>query len=133
MNKKDLLDKLIKKITQYKSYNFYFNDDFLKEFAEIVSKVSYQDTFLSQLTTLLCNVHDYTYNIYQIDSHEHLKGTPFYSLHMQCKNYNIRLIVLFKDNNPVFLRAFYERAGKGKTDYSSQITIAEKRLEQLGG
>ena len=132
MRKEELIKELINTLTKYKDYNFYFHQVFLTEFIKLANKVSYQENFLTQFVTALTNIREYTYNIYKVDSHEHLINTPFYSIHLQCKNYNIRLLISFsKRTEPIFLVAFYERAGKNNTGYSKAISCAKIRLQNF--
>lgn len=107
MRKEELIKELINTLTKYKDYNFYFHQEFLTEFIKLANKVSYQENFLTQFVTALTNIREYTYNIYKVDSHEHLINTPFYSIHLQCKNYNIRLLISFsKEPSQYFLSLF---------------------------
>ena len=58
------------------------------------------------------------------------------SIHISSNQYNIRLLVRFdSNNNPVFLTAFEEKAGKkkSKNSYSKHIPIAKERYEELHG
>lgn len=132
MNKQELLRQLKDYLKEFGSYNFHFHPEFIRELVDIVRNISFQQTFFNQLVTVFNNLREYRYNIYQIDSHEHLKGSPLYSLHIQCKNYNIRLLTTFNEiQEPVFLLAFYERGGKRKTSYENHKPIAENRRQEL--
>ena len=93
MTKDELLTQLANSLETYKDCNYIFHKEFIKELVNIATSVSYQDVFLSQLVAILRNVREYKHRIYTIDSHEHLKwkNTSLYSLHMQSKNYNVRL------------------------------------------
>lgn len=69
------------------------------------------------------------------DSNEILKGIKseedFYSLHIKNKTVNIRLIMSFYDDVPIFLIAFYEREGKRATDYSKWENVMKERFNQI--
>lgn len=136
MTKDELLKQLKKYLEDYTDCNFIFHTEFVKEFVYIATNVSYQDVFLAQFVAILRNVRDYKHNIYKIDSHEHLKGkySSLYSLHMQTKNYNVRLLISFDNkDNPLFLLAFYERSGKRNTGYDTYAPTANaRRIELLG-
>lgn len=55
-----------------------------------------------------------------------------YSMHISSSGFNIRILFAFlPDSRPVLLCAFYERGGKGKTNYSSHIQPALSRLEEM--
>lgn len=134
MTKKEMLKQLQEYLEEYGRYNFHFHISFIEELVKIVNNISLQQVFLSQLVTILNNVREHTYNIYNVDSHEHLKGnnSSLYSLHMRCKNYNIRLLISFgKNAEPLFLVAFYERSGKKKTGYDSHAPVAMGRRNEM--
>ena len=136
MTKDELLTQLVNFLETYKDCNYIFHKEFIKELVNIATSVSYQDVFLSQLVTILRNVREYKHRIYTIDSHEHLKwkNTSLYSLHMQSKNYNVRLLISFDDDkNPLFLSAFYERSGKKKTGYEAYTPTANARRNEMLG
>ena len=62
------------------------------------------------------------------------ENTSLYSLHMQSKNYNVRLLISFDDDkNPLFLSAFYERSGKKKTGYEAYTPTANARRNEMLG
>lgn len=134
MTKEEMLKQLREYLEEYGKFNFHFHKSFITELVEFVKAVSFQQTFLNQLITILNNIREYTHNIYNVDSHEHLKGknSSLYSLHMNCKNYNIRLLISFNQKDePLFLVAFYERSGKRKTGYDSHTPIALTRRKEM--
>ncbi|MCI6358467.1 MAG: hypothetical protein MR778_00710 [Clostridiales bacterium] len=59
-------------------------------------------------------------------------GNGLFSMHLTGQNYNIRILYSFLPNRePALLLAFYERAGKQKTDYSPYIEPAKARFQEL--
>lgn len=80
-------------------------------------------------------VKDLKLQAYTANGNEHLKYKSeqlYTSLHLSSKSFNVRFIMTFHDNQqPVFLVAFYERAGKSKTDYSQYEKIAKNRYNEL--
>lgn len=57
-----------------------------------------------------------------------------YSMKFKFSGFNIRILYAFRDDEePVLLLAFYERAGKGCTDYSGCIKPACDRLAEMKG
>ena len=69
-------------------------------------------------------------NSKDLDGFEHI-GQGIYSMRLHAKGYNIRILYGFlSDEKPVLLLAFYERAGKRKTDYTPYLDPARKRLEE---
>ena len=56
----------------------------------------------------------------------------YYSLHLSGKNFNFRLLMAFDEKDtPKFLVAFYERAGKKKTDYTQYKKVLDSRFEEV--
>lgn len=59
-------------------------------------------------------------------------GDGLFSMHLTGRNYNIRILYSFLQNRkPALLLAFYERAGKRKTDYTPYMEPAKARLQEL--
>lgn len=59
-------------------------------------------------------------------------GSGLFSIRMIGKGFNIRILFAFlPSKEPVLLRAFYERSGKAKTNYSEQIPVALDRLKAI--
>ena len=57
-----------------------------------------------------------------------------YSMKFKFSGFNIRILYAFRDDEElVLLLAFYERAGKGCTDYSGCIKPACDRLAEMKG
>ena len=68
------------------------------------------------------------------DSNEILRSggeQQFYSLHLKRKQFNIRFLIAFEDNIPLFLCAFFERSGKRQTDYTTYNPVLRSRLTEL--
>lgn len=59
-------------------------------------------------------------------------GGGLFSMKQKISSANIRILYSFLPNQrPVLLCAFYERAGKSKTDYARYIAVASERLKQF--
>lgn len=59
-------------------------------------------------------------------------GGGLFSMHFAASGFNIRILYAFLPNRePVLLLAFYEREGKGKTDYSQKLEPAKERFRLL--
>lgn len=54
-----------------------------------------------------------------------------YSMHIQGKTFNVRILYSFLDNGTILLYGFKEESGKRINDYSSAIQIAKKRYNEL--
>lgn len=73
-------------------------------------------------------------NVYSADSNEIIKyqERTYYYLNLSGKNFNLRLIMTFNDENePVFLTAFYERSGKKVSDYSQINKVLNHRYNEM--
>ncbi len=134
MNKNDLLLELALFLSGYR-----FHPKFLEEItALLLNDLSGKETaFFKKLRIQLNYISSFGRNIDQVSSnHEKLKGVSrnFYSIRIKAKQFNIRLLLCFDDNDqPQFLSAFFERAGKRKTDYSTFIPVLENRYKELTG
>lgn len=63
---------------------------------------------------------------------EKLKNSSdLYSMHLESKNFNYRILFSFMENGETLLHLFYERQGKRHTDYSRHTPIAQIRLQEL--
>lgn len=94
-------------------------------------KKNFFNLFVKQLDYILTLSE---YGVSKANSNEILKHcTEFkcYSLHIQSKVFNIRILGTYVEKKFVFLVAFFERAKKSKTDYSGYIAIAKERLEDI--
>ena len=126
-------------LTYLSSFFLEFNvhPSFLEELANILLKnISDRKRFFRQLVTLLFNIKNFGFMINTVDHHEKIKYTDLsiYSLHLSSSQYNVRFLAYINNEGKCyFLSAFYERNGKRKTDYSSQIAALKSRLEKLLG
>lgn len=115
---------------------FHVHEKCIEDFASLLRRdLSGQaDRFLKVLTLQLKNLSDFGRTIINIDDHEKLKYSDcdIYSIHLQQKRFNIRLLVAFdRSDIPCLLTVFYERSGKRKTGYTTYLPIAEKRFHDL--
>lgn len=111
---------------------------FIKELQDLLKKElkGKEKQFFPMLITQLNNLRSFGIAIAQVDGHERLKGDgcDFYSIHIQRKEFNVRLLVYIAGNGePYLLSAFYERGGKKKTDYSEKIKVLKSRLADMIG
>lgn len=145
MNIKEAFKLLQDYLTKYNSESFILHPAFIEDLKNLLSKDlnGKEDKFFQGLSTQLDNIASHKRLVYKIDSNEILKNTgvdslgkPYelISIHIASNQYNIRLIIRFKDdNNPIFLVAFNEKQGKkkSKNSYQVQIAIAKERLAEL--
>ena len=133
MNTKDALKQLS---DLFDNYDFIFRNKFLEElhallFSELKGKES---KFFKCLTNQLKYVHDFGVLVHKTDGHEQIKGFDghYYSIHIERKEFNIRFLVHISDTGTShFLCAFYERAGKRHTDYTSYTDVMEQRFREF--
>lgn len=53
-------------------------------------------------------------------------------MHLSSRGFNARIMYAFLPNHePVLLHAFYEKAGKKRTDYTGKVELALSRLEVM--
>ena len=135
MNKKQVLAELVKNLEECSERGYVFHPKFMNEFQvllknatgnekEIFTLLVKQLNFLKELGTNVCKA----------DSNEIIKyqDRDYYSLHLSGKNFNFRLLMAFDEKDtPKFLVAFYERAGKKKTDYAQYKKVLDSRFEEV--
>ncbi len=115
-------------LTKFK--DFEVHPDLIEDILNILSKSGNEKAFFSKLIINLKFLKKYGMNahIQPSNQFELLKDTEnMYSMHIKGKTFNIRILYSFLSNGTVLLHGFYERSGKGVTNYSKAIPIAEKR------
>jgi len=126
MNKNALID-ILKKYLQ----GLEIADGFIEDVYELLKNISgHEKEFFNLLTKQLYFVSILGRKVINVGSNERLKYVDDFfcvSLHLKGKCFNIRLLVSFTENPPLFLTAFYEREGKSKTDYTKPIAVARAR------
>ncbi len=125
MNKDDALAKLLEIVEIC-----LFDEAFVSELLGIIKNSGIENSVLSILLKDIRILLEFKENAHVLlpKSFEKLKNCEMYSMIIK-KKHNIRVLYNFINGRPILLLAFYERGGKGKTDYSDKITEAEKRLE----
>ena len=78
-----------------------------------------------------------TTQVNKADSNEILSYTSgcrsYYSLHIQNRIVNIRMLMTFTDAvEPVFPATFNEKSGKRISDFSNWIPVLQERSRQIG-
>lgn len=135
---------IIKLTTELKNklnnYDFVIHPDLVSDLVDVLRNSGNEKAFLSMFLKNLDFLKEYGINahIQPTNQFEKLKNSPnMFSMHIQRKGFNIRILYSFLPDNTILLHGFYEREGKGKTDYSNSIKIAEERFkeysESLGG
>lgn len=134
MNKKEALRQLSANLQKYLDNGFQFLTRFLNEFRELLNSASgHEKEIFALLVKQLNFIKALGKEVNQADGNEIIKyqERDYYSIHLQGKNFNFRLLMTFDEKeNPVFLAAFYERSGKRATDYTKWKSILEQRYKE---
>lgn len=114
---------------------FRFHPAFVMELQKLLKTAlnGHESDFFRRLIKLLEQLDRNGKDIIRIDGHEllsHSRST-LYSLHVQTKYINLRLIISFIGKTPVFLACFNEKSGKKRTGYQNYIQAAEDRLKDM--
>lgn len=141
MNKRKALEKLIEYLQDYSENSvFYFHKKFVEELGNIIQKnaVGYEKEVFNIMIKQFSFVKTMGNRVNEVDSNEILNSTgkdkDYYSLHIQNKIVNIRMLMTFSNENcPMFLAAFFEKAGKRVSDYSQWLMVIKERYEQMEG
>lgn len=127
----DILD--IKNILEHQfGDRFSFHPDFFPEFVELIKESGAEKEILVQFLRKLSAIVE----LGDCDSGlrwlEKLKKYDnMYSLHLQTKTKNYRLLFSKIGNGKLFLHIFFERAGKGNSSYAKHVPIAIQRREDF--
>ena len=138
MNKEKALELLKNYLDEYGD-GFVFHSSFICEFKEILLKNAQgaEKEVFNLLVKQLSFVNALGIRVDCADGNEKLKGMKseeeYYSLHIQNKTVNIRLLMTFKNEVPMFLAAFNEKEGKKTTDYSQWECVIKERSKQIRG
>lgn len=138
MTTDDALKELISCLTKPNFAEFIFHPEFINEMSKLVKKLKGNETELYYLLTKqLGFVDECGKNVNIADHNEilkHVKTFDCYSLHLVGKNFNIRMLMTFVENDrPLFLCVFNEKSGKRSTNYTEPVERAKARLQQYGG
>lgn len=135
MNKKEALTALAKNLEEYLQQGFLFHPSFMKEFKELLHNASGNEKEIFSLLIKQLNFVKILKNqVYTADGNEIIKylEKEYYSLHLLGKNFNLRLLMTFDEKgNPVFLAAFFERAGKKVSDYTQWKKVLANRYREM--
>ena len=125
MNKDTVLIQLVRFLSEYSYSNL-----IIEELLGLISKSGNEKRFFTLLISRLRILGTMGIDAVNLTEFENI-GKGIYSMHLAAKGFNIRILYGFLPNRkPVLLLAFYERAGKKKTDYSPHLETAQRRLEQ---
>ena len=135
MNKRKAFELLSENLEKYFQEGFQFHGLFLEEFKTLLKNASGNEKEIFSLLIKQFNfIKVLGKGVDQADGNEIIKyqEQDYYSIHLNGKNFNLRLLMTFdEDGNPVFLAAFYERAGKKSTDYTQWKNVLKQRFQEV--
>lgn len=103
----------------------------ISEILDLIAETGCEKTFFKTLVLRLRMLARFGAQATQAKEFESI-GDGLFSMHLTGRNYNIRILYSFLQNRkPALLLAFYERAGKRKTDYTPYMEPAKARLQEL--
>lgn len=116
--------------------DFNIHPRFLSELTSLLKKElkGKEKQFFKLFAVQLKNLCTFGIMAHTVDDNEKLKGFDghYYSIHLQQKQFNIRMLVHISDNNTIsLLSVFYERTGKKSTDYTQYTDLLTERLAQM--
>lgn len=128
MDKSELLRQLCETLSAFRVYG-----TFSDELKQLIKHTGSDQRFLAKFLERLKFLKEHGVNaIVRHNEFERLNN-DIYSFHITGKNYNIRILYTFLEDNTVLLLPFFERSGKRATNYFKKIPEAENRKEQLEG
>ena len=107
----------------------------MKDFKKLLSDASGNEKEIFALLVKQLNfVKELKNQVYTADGNEIIRylDREYYSLHLSGKNFNLRLLMTFdEENTPIFLAAFYERSGKRASDYTQWKPVLANRYAEM--
>lgn len=125
MNRRDVLEQLLDALADISIHS-----KLLEEMLSICAESGVEAKFVSMLISRLGFLAQSGVLATRHKEFEPI-GSGLYSMHIAVRGGNIRILFGFlPDRSPALLLCFHERAGKSRTDYSSYIPVALRRLEE---
>ncbi len=129
MNIVILIDKLEKEFE-----SFTVHSELIAEITDIIGRSGNEKSFLSKLSNALKFLKRYgtLAHLQPTNQFEKLSGTTdLYSMHIQGKTFNVRILYSFANDGTILLHGFHEEENKRATDYTSAIPIAYERIKEM--
>lgn len=117
-----------KELIKYDLCDHYdFHELFVEEFIAAISKSGEERIIANQFFRRLKTIIGLDSLNCGVKWLEQLKSCDLYSLHIDTKSKNYRMLFSVQPNGKLFLRMFDEKSGKGKASYAPNIKIALER------
>lgn len=129
MNKHQLLIQLAEILSQ-----IICHPNVLSELTKILAKSGIEQKFIQLFLTRLTQERELGIDAIKLEEFERIED-GINSMHLAVSSQiNIRILYSYlSDQSLVLLHAFYKRSGKRKTDYSSALPVAKRRLKEIEG
>lgn len=104
------------------------------EIGQLILGTGNEKQFLRQLAKQLELLRELKSDVIQLPQFEKLKAFKgLYSMHLESKKYNIRVLYSYNQQHQIILHCFYEREGKDISGYEVHAPIAMRRKEEMEG
>ena len=125
MNKDDALALLLELLDC-----IHCHPSLVNELCALLAQSGNERKFSRLITTRLIQLKEMGVEAVRLEEFEKI-GDDLYSMHCSGRDFNIRILYSFlPSRQPVLLLAFYERSGKRKTDYTTWLEPAKRRLAE---
>lgn len=127
MNKRKVMEELEALLG-----NMLIHPDVVTEINRLIVGTGNEEKFFKQLTKQLVLLRELKNDVINLPQFEKLKAyNGLYSMHLESKEYNIRVLYSYNECNEIILHCFYEKAGKRITGYEVHAQIAVRRKEEM--
>ncbi|MDF2952300.1 MAG: hypothetical protein K0S18_1883 [Anaerocolumna sp.] len=103
-----------------------------KEIFELILGTGSEKEFIRLLGKQLEFIRQLGNRVIELAQFEKLKDYKnLYSMHLEGKTFNIRVLYSYGINCEIFLHCFYEKEGKSTSEYRTHAPIAIERLKEM--
>lgn len=104
----------------------------VNEIRQLILGTGNEKQFLRQLAKQLELLKELRGDVIKLPQFEKLKAYHgLYSMHLESKEYNIRVLYSYSKQQDIILHCFYERAGKEISSYELHAPIAMRRKAEM--
>lgn len=104
----------------------------VSEISELIFKSGHEREFFKLFEKRLQQAKTLKHEVTLLNEFEKLSGYPnLYSMHLQSKNFNIRILYSYFEKDEILLHCFFEREGKLHTSYDVHAPIAIDRIKEM--